>query len=162
MKKLITATTLILFTLPSFASDLPPCPKDTYHNCFGAGAYANGAKYVGEWKDNKRNGNGTYTFDGYKYTGHFKDGKRHGQGTASTASGTKYVGEWKNDIQDGWGVLIMPDGKRMKGPFRDGEYQSEKVETAKSYCASEAGKMNNDFSAKKLYESCLAEVGLEP
>lgn len=39
-------------------------------------------------------------------------------------------------------------------PFRDGQYPSDKVETAKSYCASEAGKMNN--------ESDLAKVRLEP
>ena len=37
MKKLITPLLLILFSLPSYASDLPPCPNDqtqTYDNCF--------------------------------------------------------------------------------------------------------------------------------
>ena len=52
-------------------SELPPCPSDQtkrYHNCFGTFTYANGSKYVGEWRGNKRNGQGTYTFaDGNKY-----------------------------------------------------------------------------------------------
>ena len=63
--KLLTATLLILIALPSYASDLPPCPKDktqTYHNCFGTETFTNGSKYVGEYKDDKRNGNGTYTW----------------------------------------------------------------------------------------------------
>ncbi|MDP6250197.1 MAG: hypothetical protein QGH26_05240 [Candidatus Pacebacteria bacterium] len=31
-----------------------------------------------------------------KYVGEFKDGKQHGQGTYTHASGKKYVGEWKD------------------------------------------------------------------
>ena len=44
---------------------LPQCPSDTaarWHNCFGTYTYANGDKYVGEWKDNNQHGQGTYTF----------------------------------------------------------------------------------------------------
>jgi hypothetical protein len=39
MKTLIIATVLILIALPSYASDLPPCPKGTYHNCFDTNLY---------------------------------------------------------------------------------------------------------------------------
>jgi len=36
-----------------------------------------GEKYVGEWKNGKKNGQGTYTFYyGRKYVGEFMDGKR--------------------------------------------------------------------------------------
>jgi len=39
--------------------------------------FANGDKYVGEWKDDKRPGQGTATFArGNKYVGEFKDGTR--------------------------------------------------------------------------------------
>ena len=65
MKTLLTATLLILIALPSYASDLPPCPKDqtqTYHNCFGTYTWADGDKYVGEHKDGKSHGKGTFTF----------------------------------------------------------------------------------------------------
>ena len=47
----------------SFA--LPPCLEhtDTYwDNCFGTRTYADGGKYVGEWKDDKWNGQGTFTY----------------------------------------------------------------------------------------------------
>ena len=40
------------------------------------------SKYVGEYKDGVRHGQGTYTQpNGEKYVGEYKDGKHHGQGT---------------------------------------------------------------------------------
>jgi len=37
----------------------------------------NGNKYVGEYKDGKEHGHGTYTYaNGEKYVGEFKDGKK--------------------------------------------------------------------------------------
>ena len=40
------------------------------------------AKYVGEWKGDKKHGQGTYTWpSGSSYVGEWKDGKKHGQGT---------------------------------------------------------------------------------
>ena len=54
-------------------------------------------EYVGEYKDGKKHGQGTYTwFDGGIYVGKWKDGKEHGQGTYTFHDGRKYVGEWKN------------------------------------------------------------------
>ena len=54
-------------------------------------------EYVGEYKDGKKHGQGTYTwFDGGIYVGKWKDGKEHGQGTYTSPVGTKYVGEWKD------------------------------------------------------------------
>ena len=57
----------------------------------------NGSRYVGEWKDGKKHGRGTYTSgkgegEGDKYVGEFKDGKKHGQGTCIKPEGRKYVG----------------------------------------------------------------------
>ena len=54
-------------------------------------------KYVGEYKDGKRNGQGTITWsDGKKYVGEWKNGKRNGQGTQTWLDGRKYVGEYKD------------------------------------------------------------------
>ena len=51
---------LILSATASFA--LPPCPASGYfHNCFGTYTFSTGDKYVGEFKDGKYNGQGTYT-----------------------------------------------------------------------------------------------------
>ena len=39
--------------------------------------YPDGGKYVGRWKDDKRNGQGTFTYpDGGKYVGRWKDDKQ--------------------------------------------------------------------------------------
>ena len=78
-------------------SSLPACPATGYfHNCFGTFTWASGDKYVGEWKDDKQNGQGTATWaNGDKYVGDWKDDKRNGQGTFTSASG-KYVGEFKD------------------------------------------------------------------
>ena len=51
---------LILSATASFA--LPPCPaSDYFNNCFGTSTYANGAKYVGEYKDDDSNGQGNFS-----------------------------------------------------------------------------------------------------
>ena len=51
--------------------------------------YANGAKYTGEYKDGKRNGQGTYYYtDGSRWKGEWKNGKKNGLGTEYDANGT--------------------------------------------------------------------------
>ena len=42
----------------------------------------------------------THTYaNGDKYVGEYKDGKLHGQGTFTYANGDKWVGEWKDGKQ---------------------------------------------------------------
>ena len=75
MKKLILITATF-FIINIYA--LPQCPSDTaakWHNCFGTFNLANGNKYVGEWKDDKRHGQGTFTHkDLTEQTGFFLNG----------------------------------------------------------------------------------------
>ena len=79
-------------------------------------------KYVGDWNDGKRHGNGTFTTsDGSSYTGQFKDGLEHGSGTYSGTSGTRYEGEWRQGKYHGEGVLITSDGYQVHGEFRKGK-----------------------------------------
>jgi len=57
---------------------------------------------MGEWKDGKKHGQGTFTYGkgkwkGDKYEGEFKVGYRNGQGTYSWSDGDKYVGEFKDE-----------------------------------------------------------------
>ena len=85
--------------------------------------WENGSRYVGEWKDGKKHGQGTYTYgkgkgEGDKYVGEFKDGKKHGQGTYIKTEGRKYVGEWKDGER--WnGTLYDKEGKII-GKFMNG------------------------------------------
>ena len=73
----------------------------------------NGSKYVGEYKDDKRNGHGTLTFaDGDKYVGEWKDNNYHGQGTYTFADGDKRSGLWINgEFRGSRSERIQNEGK---------------------------------------------------
>ena len=60
--------------------------------------WASGENYVGQYKDGKRNGKGTFTdANGGKYVGQYKDEKRHGLGKFTYANGqVHHDGEWVN------------------------------------------------------------------
>ena len=74
-----------------------------------------GEKYVGEFKNGKRHGQGTYTWaDGEKYVGEWKDGKYHGQGNMTYFNGSKYVGEWKENNWHGQGTYTYAYGKEVR------------------------------------------------
>lgn len=54
--------------------------------------------YVGQWKDNEKSGQGTYTWpSGNKYVGQWHDDNRNGQGTFYYANGRVEAGLWKDD-----------------------------------------------------------------
>ena len=76
MKKLILLSTFF-FSISIQA--LPSCGLDTsvrWDNGQGTFTFAEGDKYVGEWKDGKQNGQGTYTFaSGIKAVGYFMNGE---------------------------------------------------------------------------------------
>ena len=74
-------------------SNLPDCHGANYHNCFGK-AHQDGKTYVGEFQNNKFNGQGVYTDSkGSKYVGSFENNKPHGNGIFSTIGGTTYKGQ---------------------------------------------------------------------
>ena len=108
-------------------SKLPACQGNIslWSNCVGSATFANGDKYVGEYKDGKLNGQGTYfyladnQFKGDKYVGEYKDGKRDGQGTYTKANGAKYVGEFKDSNYSGQGTVTLPNGTKFVGEWRD-------------------------------------------
>jgi len=102
IKIVVLLTGLVMGVNAAGASDLPDCPSDSFvmHDCFGTYTFANGDKYVGEWKDTSRNGQGTYT----------------------DASGNKYVGEWWGDKQNGQGTYTFADGSVKEGIWKDDNF----------------------------------------
>ena len=68
MKKLLTTLCLMLAVLigsTGVSYALPSCPHSKtspWSNCFGTFTFANGNKYVGEFKDGKPHGQGTNTY----------------------------------------------------------------------------------------------------
>ena len=92
---------LLLISITTNAYALPDCPEDLsklWDKCFGTLTGPSGDKYVGEFKDDKMNGQATYTFaNGDRYVGEYKDDKRNGQGTYTFADGEQWEGYYLND-----------------------------------------------------------------
>ena len=83
-------------TYPSSSQHVGEMKDDQGTVTGGKGIHVFG--YVGEWKDGKKNGQGTYTYsNGGQYVGEYEKDKRHGQGAYTKSNGDKYVGEWRND-----------------------------------------------------------------
>jgi hypothetical protein len=124
MKKMLILLSLVLSSFSFAQSNLPPCMGDYWKNCFGAYDYPSGNKYVGQWKDNKQNGQGSITFaNGDKYVGQFKDDQRNGQGTYTWANGTKYVGQYGDDQRNGFGTYYYANGSiNLQGLWRNNEF----------------------------------------
>jgi hypothetical protein len=122
-------SSLITFGLASSVaaaqSHLPQCPSDRNHawtDCTGAYSYPDGSRYVGEFRDNKRSGQGTLTFaNGDKYVGEWSDGNENGQGTYTFVGGDKYVGVWRDGKRNGRGTQTYSDGSSYVGEWRDGK-----------------------------------------
>ena len=92
----------------------------------GISIYPGGAKYVGEFKNDKPHGYGTFVWtNGDKYFGEWKNGKAHGNGTKTWKNGRKYLGDFKNDKLHGKGTLFYSDGKKYAGGFINGKRHGE-------------------------------------
>ena len=98
--------------------------RDDKCNGQGTFTFSNGDKYVGEFRDDKINGHGTHTCsNGDKYIGEGKDGKYNGQGTYTFSNGDKYVGEFKDNTYNGFGILYRADGSVLQsGIWKDGGF----------------------------------------
>ena len=95
--------------------------KDNKRNGQGTYTWANGAKYTGEWKIGRMSGHGKYTSaEGMTYVGDFIDGMFNGKGTKTWPSGNTYTGELKNNEENGQGKYTWPDGMTYVGEFIDG------------------------------------------
>ena len=158
MKKLLLIV-LILFAGNVTASSLPNCPSvqsERYHNCFGTVIWASGNKYVGEWKNDKRTGQGTYTWGGNKYVGEFKDGILNGQGTITFADGTVKKGVWEEGSY--FGTKAEWDAKIAKE-------EHEKKLYAEKILKEEKERLAREREAEKkyntIYNACLLDKSKE-
>jgi len=90
---------------------LPECPSYGYKNdCYGTRIGNWGQKYVGEFKNNKRHGQGTSTWaNNANYVGGWRNDKKHGLGTRTRHDGHNEVGEWKDDRLY-LGIFYSPSG----------------------------------------------------
>ena len=69
------------------------CIKGNCISGAGTSVEKHGIKYVGQWSNAKKHGQGILTYaSGNKYIGKWKYDKKHGQGTLTYSSGSKYIG----------------------------------------------------------------------
>ena len=103
---------------------LPDCTgSDTslWNDCVGTNYTEFTGKYVGEFKDGARHGQGTITFaDGSKYVGELEEGMFHGQGTVTWSDGDKYVGKFVASQRHGYGISTFADGDKYVGEHEEG------------------------------------------
>ena len=81
---------------------------------------------MGEWKDDKKDGQGTYIYGkgklkGDKYIGEFRDGYRNGQGSFTWSDEGKYEGKWKN--KEKWNGIGYDKNGDFVVRFVNGEQQ---------------------------------------
>ena len=113
----------------------------------GRGTYETGygsikAKYIGDFVDGERHGQGTLYFIKDRYVGEWKNDQKHGQGTQYYKNykekyykdryhkpGDKYVGEWKNGYIDGKGTYYFANGDKYVGDFVGGERHGQGTHT---------------------------------
>lgn len=93
-------------------AQIPPCPSspssEKWNGCIGTLRFADGSKYVGEFKNGKRNGRGTYSsLSGERYEGDWKDDRRNGFGYEWAANGSiTKVGRWADGMYVGSTPLV--------------------------------------------------------
>ncbi len=86
----------------------------------GVQVWPDNAKYEGEWRWDKANGNGTFQHaNGDIYEGEWKDDKANGYGTFQHANGDIYEGEWKDDKANGYGIYKYVNGAEYNGHWKN-------------------------------------------
>ena len=85
--------------------------------------FSSGDKYVGQVKNGKQHGQGTYTWaNGNKYVGEWKDGKWHGDGIFYEHGG-RTVGEFK--MGHPWNAVVLSASGDFMGKFVNGAPQKQ-------------------------------------
>ena len=107
--------------------------KDGYGICY----YENGDKYDGNWKDNKKEGKGSFFYN---------------------EKGEIYKGNFCNDLPNGMGIYYFKNGDRYEGMFKDGKMHGEGTIICK-YDSMEASVIYSKISNSHLPTEIQGEEG---
>ena len=90
--------------------------------------FYNGDRYEGSWKNDKRNGEGTYYYQsGAYYKGSWVDDQKEGKGIFDWKDGSKYEGYWVEDKEHGHGKFVSANGDVYDGEWAGGEMNGEGI-----------------------------------
>ncbi|MDC0163252.1 hypothetical protein OAI48_00185 [Candidatus Pelagibacter sp.] len=130
----------------------------------GTFTWANGDKYVGEWKGGLRHGRGTLTLsNGAKYVGEYKDGKKSGQGTYTYPDGRIDIGRWWNDnLEKRTGGISRKKAKeKRKEKERKAEEEKRKAEEEKRKAEEERKRKQQERLALSKHPDCNIKLSTE-
>ena len=125
MKNLLRFLAFVLMVGNAYAqSNLPACQggdSARWSDCFGTTTFANGNRYVGEFKNGEYSGHGTFTTaNGDKFVGEWVNGLINGLGTEFLANGDAYGGKWDRGMLR-QGTVTFAQGGNYVGELRDGK-----------------------------------------
>ena len=111
--------------------------------------------YMGEWKNNKKNGYGEFIIGDKLYIGYFTMDEKDGFGMNYSQKDDKlYIGFWKNNKRNGFGKIVF--GNKIKYGVWDNEKKIEGFnndEEAFNYLEN-----NNLESYRKIFEYSKEEL----
>ena len=141
--------------------------------------YPNGDKYIGEMKDNLRNGKGKMLFNnnderrlyegqwkndlfdgegkliwktGNYYDGDWKKGIKDGKGKFHKTPRETYNGDWKNDKKDGKGIIYYSDGNMYEGDWKNDKMEGKGIFTFNNFDRFE-GEIKDNLRTGILYQN---------
>ena len=158
LKKITLLTIVLLFSSVFAQSNLPACQGAAMSGqdiCFGTVNLKSGAKYVGEQKAGKANGNGETIFpDGAKFFGEYKDGLPNGQGSYTWPDGKKYVGGFKDGVYHGQGTYFGSGGAILsQGKWANGKFINENSPARQVVTTEKSAESNESKSTKYCFQT---------
>lgn len=101
--------------------------KDNLRHGRGAFTTSKGVIYDGEWNRDRFEGTGSIRSEDRigcswrKYIGEFKNWKRHGEGRQYYHEGV-YDGQWADGLRNGLGIMQFTNGNLYVGSWKDDKY----------------------------------------
>ena len=113
----------------------------------------NGDKFIGEIRDNKKNGYGILYYSNHenniRYEGFWKNNKKYSNGTMYYKNGSIYIGHWEEDLRNGEGVIYYENGEKFSGKFKDDKKNGKGIFYSHNYNSIYMGLYKNDVKDGK-------------
>ena len=112
--------------------------------------YPDGGIYIGEMKNNLRNGKGKMRYSNddkynrYLYEGEWKDDLFDGYGIMYWKNSDFYQGDWKKGLKEGKGIYNFCNGDIYEGEFKNDKKEGKGIYTFNKLNRYE-GEMKNDY-----------------